>query len=377
MRMLGKGLGAWACLALWARRSYAVPPTPAPEPREMVFEHGMGAHDVVYHITIPQFANEPLMHFPTVTPAQVQRQGGIQELDGYALPRLLLTSSNLSEVLEQGAHNPGSWIYELATGPHMIESGAINADPDAEPRHYLAVGGIVWSQIISFAVTDGQDRAEDLEWQVNSAYNNTWERFGASQWQPIFGGDGPGAAEQSERLQRLAADEMDPYGEFLDELTGNYNPALDDAQRQTLRELLDWDRTHFPARTWPLARQNNSPTQLTVTALGTDWGALNVETRLRLTLEGGLPSAIDVVRLLRFLAGPHFSGARYTMALDGVDPRGKYTSLATIPAWLSAKHRTSRGSARHSSCHGIADEQQDSVGPIRAGYLPTRREWNA
>lgn len=114
-----------------------------------------------------------------------------------------------------------------------------------------------------------------------------------------------------------------------------------------------------------------------MTALGTDWGALNVETRLRLTLEGGLPSAIDVVRLLRFLAGPHFSGARYTMALDGVDPRGKYTSLATIPAWLSAKHRTSRGSARHSSCHGIADEQQDSVGPIRAGYLPTRREWNA
>lgn len=58
-------------------------------------------------------------------------------------------------------------------------------------------------------------------------------------------------------------------------------------------------------------------------ALGIDWAALKVPPRLRLIMEGGLPTPDQIAQVLRFFAGPHYSGLRYTAAFEGFDPRGK------------------------------------------------------
>ncbi|GJN85545.1 hypothetical protein PLIIFM63780_009113 [Purpureocillium lilacinum] len=138
----------------------------------------------------------------------------------------------------------------------MVQIENWQPDQDAEPRHYMTVGAVMWSQIMAFAVTNGTDTVDDLVWQSNPEYNRTWEQFGGSPWQPMFGPVGPGAREQMRRFHRLARDDTDPYGEFLDELTIYPNPALDEGHRYIIRALFDWDRRMEPERGFPLARLN-------------------------------------------------------------------------------------------------------------------------
>ena len=247
---------AWIFLQLWASQGHAMNPTPSPPRREMIFNHAMGEHDVVYFLATPRLVHGPLIHFPTTTHAQVQRIGGIQDLDDNSLPNFILTSTDLHEMHAEGSGHPGSWIYQISTGPHMVQIENWQPDQDAEPRHYMTVGAVMWSQIMAFAVTNGTDTVDDLVWQSNPEYNRTWEQFGGSPWQPMVGPVGPGAREQMRRFHQLARDDTDPYGEFLDELTIYPNPALDEGHRYIIRALFDWDRRMEPERGFPLARLN-------------------------------------------------------------------------------------------------------------------------
>lgn len=256
----------WISLLLWAKGTYGneTPAVPAtgpwavgPPTRHFIFHHGMSLHDVGYHIALPEDVQDTQTSPPTLTPAQVFRNGGIQRLDENRLPDLLNVSTDLDEVLRLAANRPsgqpqGAWVYRVATGPHMINL-ASNVYGGQGPRHYWTVGALLWSQIIAFAVTTGSDSAEDLVWQSNHEYDRAWEAFGASPWQPLFGALGPVRREQARTFYEFASDDTDPYGEFLDELTTDANPMLDVQSRLVLRALLDWDRSQFPDRDFPLA----------------------------------------------------------------------------------------------------------------------------
>jgi len=281
-RALGNSPGAvllslaWFCLhlghAAWSSHATEPPPIEKAgahgggghQEREMMFHHGMSGPDVAYHIALHGDAR--YTQTSTLIPAVAYLRGGIAHLDARGMPNFLNVSTDVAEIHRQGAGHQGTWIYQVATGPHMV-----NVPPGAneETRRYLAIGAIFWSQVMAFAVTTGADTAEDLVWQPNPGYDATWAEFGASPWQPMFGRS---STEHERRAQaavfyRLASDTANPHGEFINELTGDFNPTLNHAQRQTLRTLLHWYPPWNHDRSFPiLAAQSGTYMQSRLTS---------------------------------------------------------------------------------------------------------------
>lgn len=230
----------------------------------MMFHHGMSGPDVAYHIALHGDARQT--QTSTLIPAVAYLRGGIAHHDARGMPDFLNASTDLAEIHRQGTGHQGTWIYQVATGPHMV-----NVPPGAneETRRYWAIGAIFWSQVMAFAVTTGADTAEDLVWQPNPGYDATWTEFGASPWQPMFGRS---STEHERRAQaavfyRLASDTANPHGEFINELTSDSNPTLNHAQRQTLRTLLHWYPPWNHDRSFPiLAAQSGTYMQSRLTS---------------------------------------------------------------------------------------------------------------
>ncbi|UNI18501.1 hypothetical protein JDV02_004768 [Purpureocillium takamizusanense] len=249
-------------------------------------------------------------------------RGGIQELDNLHRPHLLRVSSDLTETHALGSGSRSAWIYRISNGPHMIQAWRPGETPPT--RRYMTVGAIMWSQVSQFALTDGVDRVQDLEWQDNPDFDTAWDDYAASPWQPMFGPvNGAGEVEQRARFYEHSRDLSDPYGEFLDEITGPLNANMPRTQRQRLGRLLDWDRREEPGRVFPLARQDRVVPPVMGAVLGTDWAAMGIPRRLQLAMEGGLPSQLQLAMVIRNITGQNYSPDRISRAFSGFEDAGK------------------------------------------------------
>ncbi len=312
-------------LLLWALPGFAMPPSVP----GFLFYQGFVGHQVVYfnhHNRSLSVSTEYTCVAPLAHPAAARRAGGIQFVcwidqdgagDATNIP--LQVSTSLSDTHAESLGQV-SWIFRLATGPHMSPFPR-----NAEAPRVFSSYGIFWSQVQAYAASDGRSDVTSLEWISNPDYDRRWEQFGASRYsQPIFFPESDWG-EQYSRLVSIGGDLFLPR-RFMNELTNSRNPTFGDEQRLILRQLLDWDPELEPTRDFPLLRRTyskrlqkrvtflakltRSVSSLTTMALQQiDWSGIGLSLSLRMALEGGLPSPSQCAEALRATAG-HLQSSR-------------------------------------------------------------------
>ncbi|KAG8415901.1 hypothetical protein J3459_013962 [Metarhizium acridum] len=189
------------------------------------------------------------------------------------------------------------WIYRIATGPNVWRAEWQDAlgNPMSLSR---ALGGLPWSQIISFTELSGSANAEvrnlfetlterdpavppqvatmQLSWMSNQDYDAAWENYGAVRGIPPRVFDNPEGMTRLELARDLMA------------LVTSSRVVPDAQRRQQLRELLDWDTDAEPGRDFPLLR-HGQPTTLQAAVLSRiPWGLVQIPPEIRLALASGL-----------------------------------------------------------------------------------------
>ncbi|RDA89768.1 hypothetical protein CP533_3567 [Ophiocordyceps camponoti-saundersi (nom. inval.)] len=179
----------------------------------------------------------------------------------------------------------GWWVYRIAASPNMV--------PTVFSYHsysHMALGGIQWTQVHSFTVITEPywESPDTLDWTDNEEYDPRWEQFGLNGRQPLL----TGWAHATFTRRQLAV-------AFMNHLTSPQNTLLNEQQRQTLRELLDWNAEAEPNRDFPLLRRGSVASLTSLTLSQIDWDLVPIPPVLRLLLSGGLASLNSCVTAIR------------------------------------------------------------------------------
>ncbi|KHN94413.1 protein-tyrosine phosphatase [Metarhizium album ARSEF 1941] len=197
------------------------------------------------------------------------------------------------------------WIYEIATAPNML----LHNGPSYHGVEYFSfhgIGGIVWSQVVRFAelslshtgirdhVTSLTDQdpsfpswmsSVEFTWMQNPDYNSQWERYGAMRGLPSDIFDNPRGTTRVQLARELMR------------VATSSQIVPDQRDRETLRQLLDWDVEREPDRNFPLIRHVQPP-RLDASALSRllpqiDWSTVQIPTSLQIALASGLANAVQ------------------------------------------------------------------------------------
>ncbi|KHN97402.1 protein-tyrosine phosphatase [Metarhizium album ARSEF 1941] len=203
--------------------------------------------------------------------------------------------------LEQQTPAPRVWIYEIATGPNtLIFPG--------EPPRVRGIGGIVWSQVtrvteLSLSHPSIRDHVEDLTddtplyppflnsvewtWMQNPDYDRRWETYGGVQGIPFtFFSDPPRSATPQEVRDVMT-------------LVTSSQLFPDQARRQVLQELLDWNVEREPHRNFPLLRRGQPPRLDTSALSQIDWSKVQIPPQIQMALLSGLANVAQCGQALR------------------------------------------------------------------------------
>ncbi|KAJ6438181.1 Benzoate carboxyl methyltransferase [Purpureocillium lavendulum] len=334
---LGTLAGTQGRVLDWANVYISLPPEPERE-KPFAFSHGQYSHDIVYFATFSAGTPGTPQWMPAITPIRIRNNDGIQDLDENQLPDLIPATSSFDDLYGITQRYNSAWIYRISTGPHMIRQPDMT---EGQKRDYLAIGGILWSQISAFAVVmEGQNRT-DLVWRENPEYDRFWEQYGASPWQPLFDATDPGRAAALSRFHDAVGpdqDDTDPYGFFLDELLRNDNPTMTRTSRNRLRRLLDWNRGDEPSRTFPLGRTIRDVSLQVHALLAVDWTGLGLPADTVRMLQGGFPLEDQVGQAVIALAGSRYHTQTFATAM-GVGPAESLDGQIASQVGASAKRK--------------------------------------
>ncbi|PHH91990.1 hypothetical protein CDD83_9437 [Cordyceps sp. RAO-2017] len=250
---------------------------------------------------------------PRDSPATLRSRGGIDRggAEGWSSDTFWWFRSALvlNTDLMTGAHGPHAfgamehrWVYRIAGAPHMV----LDAEPEEpESRYFAAMGGVFWSQVQAWAITDDDgERNTNFVWHENEDYDPRWEQFGVNGLQSsLFSRQRP---DTSHELTR----------QFMNELLSPQNPLLNAERLRTLRELYDWNPEREPNRDFPLIRHRQPESLLSMALRQIDWSAVQISPELQLALTGGLPTFRECAAAIVAISQLYGKGPRQKRAVS-------------------------------------------------------------
>ncbi|PHH63860.1 hypothetical protein CDD81_5417 [Ophiocordyceps australis] len=279
----------------------------------------MEAHSVVY-ISFPEDGQQ--------SPSFLRSQGGIDQNEPTAQDSRGLEwwfNSILPlyadwTVAAYGSHdgqptgaNDRRWVYRIAGAPHLVLEFPTTLP--AGERDYAAISGVFWSQVQAWARTAGDGQTAELVWHDNPDYDSRWEDFGVNGVQESLSCAVPG---RDRDFDANACRQQ--VRQFMNELLSPQNTLLDAGRLQTLRELYDWNPETEPDRDFPLIRQRQPDSLVTVALRQINWAAVPIPAELQLSLAAGLVTASECAAAVRAISQAYRKGSKRRRATQNNPP---------------------------------------------------------